>query len=156
MRATTCCFSGHRKLPEEKIEQIVKRLGREIDSLISLGVTNFISGGALGFDLIAASLIIAKKEMGRKIRLIFILPCKDQDKFWNDENKRLYRALLAEADEIVHISEEYTDGCMKKRNNYMVEQSAYCICALIRPQSGTGQMVRYARQMKLKIINVAD
>lgn len=43
---------------------MVKRLDREVENLIGLGVTNFISGGALGFDQIAASLIVAKKEMG--------------------------------------------------------------------------------------------
>lgn len=128
----TCCFTGHRKLPKEKIAYIVKRLDHEIDNLISQGVRNFISGGALGFDQIAASLIIAKKEMGRDIRLIFALPCKNQDERWNDGQKRLYSNLLSEADEIVYVSEEYADGCMKKRNRYMVEQSDYRICALRR------------------------
>ena len=36
---------------------------------------NFISGGALGFDQIAASLVITKKQQGLGIRLIFALPC---------------------------------------------------------------------------------
>ena len=62
----TCCFTGHRKLPKERIEHIIKRLDQEVDNLISQGVTDFISGGALGFDQIAASLIVAKKEMGRR------------------------------------------------------------------------------------------
>ena len=156
MKSKTCCFSGHRKLPKDKIEQIVKRLDRELDSLISQGVTDFISGGALGFDQIAASLIIAKKEMGQQIRLIFALPCKDQDKLWNDKKKRLYRALLAEADEVIYTSEEYFDGCMKKRNQYMVDQSLFCICVLLHSSGGTDQTVRYARQKGLRIINVVD
>lgn len=63
-KAKTCCFTGHRRLPKDKIEQIVIRLNQEVDNLISQGVTDFISGGALGFDQIAASLIVAKKEMG--------------------------------------------------------------------------------------------
>lgn len=154
-KAIVCCFTGHRKLPKDKIEHIVKRLSQEIDNLISQGVTVFISGGALGFDQIAASLIIAKKEVGRDIRLVFALPCKNQDEFWNAEQKRLYRNLLAEADEIIYVSEEYADGCMKKRNRYMVDQSSYCICALLHPHSGTDQTVGYARQEGLKIINVA-
>lgn len=70
---TTCCFTGHRKLPQNKIWQIVKRLDTEIDNLINQGVTDFISGGALGFDQIAASCIIAKKQMGKEIRLILYL-----------------------------------------------------------------------------------
>ena len=67
----------------------------------------------------------------------------------------LYRKLLIEADETIYVSEEYNAFCMKKRNNYMVEQSAYCICALLQEKSGTGQTVRYARKKGLQIINVA-
>jgi len=154
MKNTTCFFTGHRKLPKEKIEHIIKRLDYEIDNLIARGVANFISGGALGFDQIAASLIVAKKEMRRDIRLIFALPYKNQDELWNDAQKQLYRNLLAEADEVIYISEEYFDGCMKKRNRYMVERSAYCICALLNPRSGTGQTVRYAKEQGVWILKV--
>lgn len=154
MKEHTCCFTGHRKLPQDKIEKIVLNLNREVESLIAQGVTDFISGGALGFDQVAASLIIAKKEMGQRIRLIFALPCKNQDEFWADEQKRLYHGILAEADEVIYVSEEYANGCMKKRNRYMVDRSAYCICALLHPLSSTEQMVRYARQKGLMVMNV--
>lgn len=154
-KSKTCCFTGHRRLPKDKIQQIVIRLNQEVDNLISQGVTDFISGGALGFDQIAASLIVAKKEMGHNIRLIFALPCKNQDELWNIEQKKLYHGLLGEADEIIYISEEYFDGCMKKRNQYMVDRSAYCICALIHNTGGTAQTVRYAQSKRVKQINVA-
>lgn len=154
MKENTCCFSGHRRLPKDKLHGIILRLDRKIDDLIGQGVTDFISGGALGFDQIAASLIIAKKEMGRDIRLIFALPCKNQDKRWSDEQKRLYRSLLSEADEVVHVSEDYFDGCMEKRNRWMVDKSAYCVCALAYPRSGTGQTVRYEIKKMIHIFNV--
>jgi len=152
----TCCFTGHWKLPAEKIEHIIKRLDQEIENLIHQGVTHFISGGALGFDQLAASLIIAKKEMGRDIRLIFALPCKNQDGLWNRKQKKLYRNLLAEADKVIYVSEEYHDGCMEECNQYMTDHSAFCICALLPPFCGTDQTIKYARQQGLNIINVAE
>lgn len=155
MREHTCCFTGHRKLPKDKIERILKGLDREVEDLIAQGVTTFISGGALGFDQIAASLLVAKKEMGIDIRLVFALPCRNQDENWNDNQKRLYHDLMAEADEIIYVSEVYSDGCMKKRNRYMVDRSAYCICAQLHPLSGTEQTVKYARRKGLRVINVA-
>ena len=97
---------------------------------------------------------MAKKEKGINIRLIFALPCPDQDKFWNAEQRTLYRNLLKEADEIAFISSEYYDGCMQKRNQYMADQSEYCICALLYKSGGTEKTVRYARQKKLEIINI--
>ena len=152
--STTCCFTGHRQLPANKIEKIVINLDREIEKLIADGVTDFISGGALGFDQIAASLIVAKKEMGKKIRLIFALPCKNQDAGWNEKQKELYHSLLGEADEIIYVSETYDPFCMKRRNKYMVEHSEFCIYALLHEKSGTAQTVRFARKKGLKIINV--
>lgn len=150
----TCCFTGHRHLSGKKIEQIMINLNREIDILIDKGVRVFLSGGAVGFDQIAASLIVAKKEMGFDIKLIFVLPCKDQDKKWSYEQKKLYHNLLQEADQQIILSEEYYDGCMKDRNCYMVDHSAYCICALTKERSGTGQTVRYARSQGLQVKNV--
>ena len=149
------CFTGHRTLSNKKIERIVKCLKEEIDSLIQQGVTDYITGGALGFDHIVASMIISKKEQGAEIRLIFALPCRNQDDKWTERQKQLYRSLLAEADEIIYVAEEYTTDCMKKRNFFMVENSAYCICALTKEISGTGQTVRYAQQQGLKVVNVA-
>ncbi|MDR2933651.1 MAG: DUF1273 domain-containing protein, partial [Oscillospiraceae bacterium] len=135
---------------------IIKRLDSEIEKLISQGVTDFISGGAIGFDQMAASLIVAKKKMGRAIRLIFALPCHNQDIHWSAEQRQLYAGLLAEADEIHYVSEQYYDGCMKKRNRYMVKRSAFCVCALLRGFSGTQQTVRDAKQKGITVINVAD
>lgn len=93
--------------------------------------------------------------MGENIRLVFALPCKNQEKLWNKEQKALYRNLLGEADKIVYIAEEYDLTCLKRRNYYMVQHSAYCICALLHEKSGTAQTVRYARKNGLKIINIA-
>ncbi len=155
MKEKTCCFSGHRKLSYKKIETIIKKLDYEIESLIEKGVTDFISGGAIGFDQIAASLIIAKKEQGKNICLIFALPCKNQDSKWTEKQKELYQNLLKKADKITYVSEDYDPDCMKRRNEYIVEQSSYCICALTNKMSGTGQTVRFASKKGLEIINIA-
>lgn len=137
------------------MEKLVKQLNQEIDKLIQKGITNFISGGAIGFDQIAASLVISKKQQGADIRLIFALPCRNQDKNWNERQKQLYHSLLTEADEVIYISEEYSIECMEKRNKYMVDNSTYCICALVKDMTGTGQTTRYAKQQGLDVINVA-
>jgi len=155
MTKHSCCFTGHRILPESKIHSIVANLNREIDILIEKGVTDFLSGGALGFDQIAASLIVTKKEMGKKIRLIFALPCKNHDEYWNKKQKELFKNLLEKADKIIYVSQEYDTLCMMRRNKYMVEHSAYCNCALLNNHSGTGQTIRFAKNKGLIIINTA-
>lgn len=105
MPSHTCCFIGNRNLPVKNIQRILLDLDREIDHCISNGVSTFICGGTLGFDQIAASFIIAKKELGKKIRLIFLLPCKNQDSLWNTEERKFLKELLSEADNIIYITE---------------------------------------------------
>ena len=99
---------------------------------------------------------IAKKEAGADIRLIFALPCQNQEKNWPVGQKNLYWSLLLEADEIVYVSEKYTYDCMKKRNYFMIDNSDYCICALIYENTGTAQTVDYVRQKEICVINVAE
>lgn len=157
-RITTCCFTGHHKIPIDRVGTMITRLEHEIECLIAQGVTDFISGGALGFDQFAASLIIGKKEMEKEmekeIRLIFALPYRKQDQLWTNKQKSLYGKLLAKADDIVYVSEAHTYGCVKKRNRYMVDSSAFCICGLLCSLNVTDQAVRYAKQKGLRIINV--
>ncbi len=37
-KSKTCCFTGHRRLPKDKINHIIIRLNQEVDNLISQGV----------------------------------------------------------------------------------------------------------------------
>ena len=92
--------------------------------------------------------------MGKPVHLTLALPCKDQDALWSDKQRELYQHLLDEADCIVFVSEDFTPNCMKERNAYMVNNSKYCICALLGERSGTGQTVRMARKKGLRIIDV--
>lgn len=153
MKSQTCCFTGHREIPAELLSDILRNLNAEVERLISAGVTDFVSGGALGFDQLVASLIISKRRPGNGVRLIFALPCKDQDRLWGSEQKNFYRKLLKDADEVVYVSENYSPDCMEKRNRYMVDRSAFCVCALMREKSGAAQTVRYAKRCGVKIIN---
>ncbi len=151
---STCCFIGCQKLPQKMIRQILLRLNSEVEKLIENGVTTFISGGTPGFEQIAASLIAAKKEMGQDIRLNFVLPCKDQDSYWNPKQRGFYGKLLAEADGIFYLSNKYAHGCIKRQKRFVVDNSDYCICAFFNPGGITGKTVGYAKRKGVKIINV--
>ena len=62
MRFETCCFSGHRVIPEDVREPLREALEREIRFLIKCGLYCFCSGGALGFDLMAAQVVLELKK----------------------------------------------------------------------------------------------
>ena len=66
MPKLTCCFTGHRLLPKDRLDEITLRLSRQVDEMIAQGVCRFISGGALGFDQLAALVraFVCDKEIG--------------------------------------------------------------------------------------------
>ena len=60
---TTCCFTGHRRIPPEAVAPLRERLEAEIESLIRQGVRYFGAGGALGFDTLAAEAVLDLKAV---------------------------------------------------------------------------------------------
>lgn len=84
----------------------------EIEHLISLGVTSFCAGGALGFDTLSAGKILDFKKRFPQIKLVLVLPCKTQTNGWSEANKSEYNFILERADEIIYTSEKYYTGCM--------------------------------------------
>ena len=156
MKEKTCCFTGHRELPEEQLPQLKQTLFKVIVRLASQGVTRFACGGALGFDTLAAQMVLMVKEAFPQIELLLILPCKTQEKYWPKEDQEIYREILARADRVVFVSETYIQGCMQKRNRLLVEGSSVCVCYCTKKQGGTFYTVRYARQKGLDLINLAE
>lgn len=150
-----CCFSGHRAVPREERGRLESALQDAIVRLIVRGVTDFVAGGALGFDSMAAKTVLRLKERFPQIRLLLVLPCGDQDKRWHDRARAEYRRILSYADEVLILSEMYYDGCMQKRNRRMVDECRYLICYQRSKAGGTAYTVRYAREKGREIINLA-
>ena len=150
-----CCFTGHRIIPEREYKTISKHLEREIVGLIHKDVRYFGAGGALGFDTLAALSVLKLKGVYPWIKLILVLPHKEQAKGWSEEDIKIYSQILQEADKAVYMSEQYQNGCMHKRNRYLVDHSDICLCYLTKTSGGTAYTVDYAKQKGLQIINIA-
>ena len=126
-RKRTACFTGHRDIPVNDRGKLDKLLDNVIEALFNKGVVFFGCGGAYGFDMMAEYAVLRAKERHKEIKLILVLPCKEQDKYWNDESKAMYKDILSKADKIVYTSEVYTSDCMHNRNRHLVDYSGYCI-----------------------------
>lgn len=155
MRNETCCFTGHRKIPPEERAGITDRLERVIVSLYQQGIRAYEAGGALGFDALAASTVIRLRRDYPDMKLILVLPCQTQTRGWRPEDVTEYERIKAQADEVFYTAQQYTKGCMHKRNRYMVDNSGVCVCYLTRDSGGTAYTVRYAEKKGLAIVNVA-
>lgn len=151
----TCCFTGHRAIPFASRDLVRANLARAIGALYKRGYRHFVAGGAIGFDTVAAELVLSYKKHYPDITLTLMLPCADQDAKWTEEEKAVYEAQKEKADEVICLASRYFDGCMQKRNQAMVDASNACIAYMTRPYSGAGQTVRMAEKAGLTVINVA-
>ena len=156
LKKHTCCFTGHRVIPSGEKETIRYSLKSAIEKAIQNGYRFFGTGGALGFDTLAAQTVLTLKQQYPHIRLILVLPCVDQANGWRQADIEEYERIKALADKVVYTSREYRTGCMQKRNRHLVDNSSLCICYLTRLSGGTAYTVRYAENKRVYIKNIAN
>ena len=149
-----CCFTGHRFISKEHMHKIEKNLPVVINALAERGVTEFLIGGALGFDMLAARAVIREREKNADLRLVLALPCINHNCNWKAADKADFERITAMSDEIVYVSDSYYDGCMLRRNRYMVDKSRHCIFYMAYPRGGTAYTVRYALDAELEMHNI--
>jgi uncharacterized phage-like protein YoqJ len=163
-REISCCFTGYRpqSLPFGFDEQkpacvrLKEVLRGEIERQITEnGVTHFITGMALGIDLIAAELVLELKKQYPNITLESAIPCENQAIKWSDAQRERYYDVAAKCDKETMLQKPYTKDCFQRRNQYMVDSSDFVIAVWNGNPSGTGQTVRYA-QSKNKTITIIN
>ena len=151
-----CCFTGHRTLPSAVALPLAHALDRQLEALVAQGVTEFRTGGALGFDTLAALRVLALREKHPACRLALYLPCRGQSDAWREGERALYDDILAKADEVHFVNQHYSPTCMQERNRALVDGSDICIAYLTRSTGGTRQTFLYALRQGLEVINIAE
>ena len=153
------CFTGHRTIAEDK-EKLSARLYALLERLVTeKKVTD--TGGAVGWDALAALTVLKLRESYPEVKLHLVLPCpfEEQSAKWKEAQKTEYLHILGLADSVEQVSDRYYNGCMKARNARLVElASDYCICYW-NPnnfRSGTGQTVRMAQKKGIEVINLFE
>ena len=102
MKEKTVCFTGHRTIPMLKKWKIEKKLKETLEALIDNGYCYFGAGGALGFDTIAAQTVLGLKKKHPEIKLILVLPCKNQTRGWEEKDVSVYESIIEQADKVVY------------------------------------------------------
>ena len=156
LKGQTCCFTGHRIIPSGMEQKLFRVTEKVVENAIKSGYRYFGVGGALGFDTIAALVVLKLRESYPSIKLILVLPCLNQTRGWSTEDIEIYENIKKQADKIVYTSKEYTRGCMHKRNRHLVNNSSLCICYLTEEKGGTYYTVKYAQENQLAVVNVVE
>lgn len=156
MKNRTVCFTGHRKIPPEQVDTLALRLKATLIQLINDGYLYFGAGGALGYDTLAAQTVLELKKQYPDVKLILVLPCLSQTRGWSTRDIEIYEDIKNKADKVVYTSQEYTRGCMHKRNRHLVDNSSVCVCYLTERTGGTAYTVDYAHKNNLTVINLGE
>lgn len=152
----SCCFTGHRRIPTEEFVPLTERLDECLYRLIDEGIYRFRAGGAMGFDRLAAERVLEMRRRFDFVQLELILPCHGQTRGWPAEEAAAYRRIMAEADRVVFLQEQYTEGCMQRRNLQLLAGSSVCVCYRTHPGGGTAFTVAHAKRQGLRVINLAE
>ena len=147
VKATTkaVAFTGHREISHNHQEQVRERLKDAVLQAIHQGANKFYCGMALGFDMMAAEEVLSLKLSIPMLKLIAVVPFKGQSASWSMVEQQRYAYILSKADDVVHLSEDYFNGCYFKRNDYMLSHSGSVIAYFDgKPKGGTAYTCRKA------------
>lgn len=159
----TACFTGHRPQTITYLWDETSALSLELKAKLekaiiylidNKGVTHFISGMALGVDMIAAEIVLELKSKYPEIKLECALPCETQASRWSEKYRDRYFNIIEMSDKETLLQTHYTADCMHKRNRYMVDHSDYVIAVWDGSPSGTGKTVMYAKENNKAILQI--
>ena len=148
-------FTGHRWVPEQELTRLRRRLIDTVETLYAEGYRTFCAGGALGFDRMAADIVLALRQRYPDLSLLLMVPCRDQAARWGAVDREIYERQLRDADEVRVLSERYHDGCMRERNRRMIDLADCCVAYVTSSHSGSAQTVRMAEARGIPVVNLA-
>ncbi len=154
-KAESIAFTGHRNIPVSQMDRVREWLRTAISHAYKHGKRHFYCGMALGFDMLAAEAILSLKVELPNIRLIATVPFRGQSSRWSAIEQRRYKQLIAQADKVIVLSERYYQGCLLRRNDYMLARTSGVIAYFNgNPKGGTYYTCREARYKGMDVINL--
>jgi len=164
LTSKTACLTGHRpnKLPwfydENNIlcSNFKKDLYCILQKEIQKGITNFLTGMAEGFDMIATEILLdLRKTYNKNIKIFAIIPCLGQESRWKIPQQLRYQNIINKCDGVIILSKSYTPNCMNERNKFLVDHCSTVIACYNGHNGGTKNTINYAKYNNriIKIIN---
>ena len=134
-RRHSAAFTGHRIVEVRRWEAVKASVRDSISRLLDMDITNYSCGMAMGFDLLAAEVVVSMKSEHPQLTLTAVVPFPGQADRWAPDLRRKYFWLLSKADVRLTLSKTYYDGCFLVRNQFMLDHS----CRLIEYYNGSSK-----------------
>ena len=117
----------------------------------------FQCGMAIGADLLFAKAVLElKKECAPyPVKFHAVIPCFDHDAKWWEADRAAFLEITEQADEVIYVSKTpYFNGCMAKRNRYLIDTCDELMAVFDGQQGGTMQTINYAKQKGKRIMMI--
>ena len=154
MNIYTVSLFGHRSLlnplsAEEHLEREVYKI------LKSHSYVNFLIGRTGEFDLMAVLTIRRVMRTYSRINgsLVLVLPYQNSTV---ENHKDSFLNLYDEIEVCPYSSNAHYKSAFQIRNQNMIDRSNLVLCCIEHESGGAYQAVRYARQQKCQMINLAE
>ena len=150
----TVSLFGHRNLLNPLSAE--ERLEREIYKLLkNHKYVNFLMGRTGEFDLMAALTVRRVMKSYRRFNcsLTLVLPYLNSNV---ENNKDSFLNLYDEIEICSASADAYYKSAFQLRNQNMIDRSDLVLCCIEHESGGAYQAVRYARQQKCQMINLAE
>lgn len=151
MLFSTVCFTGHRGVDEANARAALAKHIRY--AITNCGSTNFIVGGAVGIDTIAAEVVLSLREEFPHIRLFVAVPFRGFTAKWNATQKARFASICRSCDGIHVVADSYSRAAYQRRNEYMVDRADLVIAYYNGSAGGTRNCVSYAQSHHVPIVN---
>lgn len=152
-------FTGNRDLKHPAVKNSLKlralielSLKNEVVELYHEGFTTFLSGMAVGFDLLAARVVLDLRAELPDLKLVAVVPFSGQADSFSTEERDLYDRVVAESDECYILAEEYSPMVYHQRNDFLVEHSSHVVAY----SCGEGRGTLYTIKQALKRGSTVD
>ena len=157
MRERTCCFTGHRDIPADRLQMVMTGTEAKVRELISQGYRYFGIGGAMGYDTIVAEMLFRLREREYpEIKIILVYPFDGFTGRWSDSQQTTYARLLPMYDKRVCVCKSASRDAYLARDRHLVDYSSACIAYCTRQTGGTAYTIRYAAARGVPVFNVGD
>lgn len=152
----TAFFLGQGQINKSSMPFLVQRIENTVENLIKQGITFFGCGGAGIFDQLSGFAVLNARKENTAIKLIMVLPCRSKESLFHGASTQAYKQLKENADKVVYTSERYAHDNLKKRDLHFIKHSGVCIAYVKHINSDAGQIIKFAKDNGLKVINLAE
>lgn len=150
-------FTGHRFVPLYKREELRKRIKTAVLDMYNRGCRHFYCGMAMGFDMMAAEVVVELKQTHHDLELIGVIPFIGQNSRFPVKDKQRYNCLLTKVDKKKILYSSYFKGCLLRRNDYMLEHSSIVIAYYDgKPKGGTYYTCKRAFERNMYVMNLFE